>query len=78
MVRPKRQANPSYQPGINYRLENPPDLAEWREKLFLLSRDLDLDRKSFEMYWPYVDNAWAYHKKNERKDGATVTHYHCR
>jgi hypothetical protein len=80
MVRPKKTHDAEYQAGVNYRLENPPDLALWRNRLHDIAEPIFFEsREKFESYWPYVSNVWSYNnKRNRLEDGAEFTYYDCR
>lgn len=58
-------------------LRNPPDLVEWRVKLFNISEPIELTAAEFNLYWPYVDNVWSRNAIRPGKRG-TCEYHTCR
>ncbi|KAK3394548.1 hypothetical protein B0H63DRAFT_555753 [Podospora didyma] len=56
-------------------VENPPDLEEWRQKLFDLGDTVYLDEEEFNTYFPWVDNVYSHRSTQHYKRKPVVTHY---
>lgn len=82
MGRPKIEA-PAFlsDTEVNTILQNPPDLAAWRQTLFELdpATEIHLSAEQYNTYFPYVSNVWTYQKRRKRKrDDVEVINYQCR
>jgi hypothetical protein len=69
-----------FQPGVNYRLNNPPNLSETRQQLFALDSIVTFNTGAeFNTYFPYVSNVWSYSSRRQLKEiDAEVSYYDCR
>ncbi|KAK3695174.1 hypothetical protein B0T22DRAFT_372661 [Podospora appendiculata] len=56
-------------------VEDPPNLDEWRRKLFDLDDVLELSQDEFETYFPWVDNVYSHRSTQPYKRKPFVTHY---
>ncbi|KAK3337300.1 hypothetical protein B0T19DRAFT_412142 [Cercophora scortea] len=58
---------------------DPPNLDEWRRKLFDLDDVVELTQDQFETYFPWVDNVYSHRSTQPYKRKPFVTHYYdCR
>ena len=65
-------------PENNIRLNNPPSLGQWRERLFRLDVPIEMRKEEFETYFPYVSNCWTRQgSEKKRKDNSLVYRYAC-
>ncbi|KAL2019249.1 hypothetical protein VTK56DRAFT_9976 [Thermocarpiscus australiensis] len=59
-------------------VENPPNLDEWRQRLFHLEEPLILTKEEVETYFPWVDNVYTHQGTQRYQRNRFVTHYyHC-
>ncbi|KAK3941874.1 hypothetical protein QBC46DRAFT_310712 [Diplogelasinospora grovesii] len=56
-------------------VENPPSLAEWRQKLFDLTDTVLLSQEEFEMYFPWIDNIYTHRSTQHYKKRPFTSHY---
>ncbi|KIX04995.1 uncharacterized protein Z518_05867 [Rhinocladiella mackenziei CBS 650.93] len=56
-------------------IPNPPDLDEWRHKLFNITEPLVLSEEEFLTYFPHVDNVYSHRSTQKYKRKAFVSHY---
>ncbi|KAF8422041.1 hypothetical protein EV426DRAFT_607300 [Tirmania nivea] len=57
----------------------PPDLEEWRRRLFMVEGTIVMSEDDWNTYWPYIDNVWSHRSTQKSKKGPFVTHYYdCR
>jgi hypothetical protein len=60
----------------------PPDLAQWRQRLFQPSEGetITLSQEQWEQYWPFMTNVWTRHKKPyaTKRKMTLRTHWDCR
>ncbi|KAI5808718.1 hypothetical protein DFH27DRAFT_540784 [Peziza echinospora] len=58
---------------------SPPDLDEWRRRLFTVDTSITMTAAEWDTYWPYIDNVWSHRSTQRSKKGPFVTHYYdCR
>jgi hypothetical protein len=67
-------------PGVNENLRNPPDLANWRAKLFALDEAISMSKDEYDTYFLYVSNVWSCHGRPYKRqvDDTEITYYDCR
>ncbi|PMD17583.1 hypothetical protein NA56DRAFT_648653 [Hyaloscypha hepaticicola] len=56
-------------------VENPPNLAEWRQKLFDVNEMITLSEEEFQTYFPHVDNVYSHRSTQKYKRKPFVSHY---
>ncbi|KAK9355091.1 hypothetical protein V1523DRAFT_424507 [Lipomyces doorenjongii] len=57
----------------------PPDVRQWREKLFALANEILMSPKEFDDYFHYVDNVYKFKRRNTSTRLNTGTfYYECR
>ncbi|KAK3383883.1 putative glutathione transferase [Lasiosphaeria ovina] len=56
-------------------VENPPNLAEWRRKLFDLDETVFLSQQEYDMYFPWIDNVYSHRSTQRYKRKSFVSHY---
>ncbi|TVY22249.1 Glutathione S-transferase [Lachnellula hyalina] len=54
---------------------DPPNLAEWRQKLFNVDEMITLSEEEFETYFPHVDNVYSHRSTQRYKRKPFVSHY---
>ncbi|KAL9588872.1 MAG: hypothetical protein Q9203_002332 [Teloschistes exilis] len=54
---------------------NPPDLDEWRKKLFDVDDIVTLTEEEFQTYFPHVDNVYSHRSTQKYKRRPFVSHY---
>jgi len=54
---------------------DPPNLAEWRQKLFNVDEMITLSKDEFETYFPHVDNVYSHRSTQKYKRKPFVSHY---
>lgn len=54
---------------------DPPDLDEWREKLFNVDDTIVLSNDEFETYFPHIDNVYSHRSTQKYKRKPFVSHY---
>ncbi|KAL9577079.1 MAG: hypothetical protein Q9212_006605 [Teloschistes hypoglaucus] len=54
---------------------NPPDLDEWRKKLFDVDDTVTLTEEEFQTYFPHVDNVYSHRSTQKYKRRPFVSHY---
>ncbi|KIW85733.1 hypothetical protein Z517_01125 [Fonsecaea pedrosoi CBS 271.37] len=54
---------------------DPPNLEEWRNKLFNITETLVLSEEEFLTYFPHVDNVYSHRSTQKYKRKAFVSHY---
>ncbi|TAQ87910.1 hypothetical protein B7494_g3753 [Chlorociboria aeruginascens] len=54
---------------------DPPNLAEWRQKLFNVDEMITLSAEEFETYFPHVDNVYSHRSTQRYKRKPFVSHY---
>ncbi|RDL42096.1 Uncharacterized protein BP5553_02075 [Venustampulla echinocandica] len=54
---------------------DPPDLGEWRQKLFDVNEMITLSEEEFETYFPHVDNVYSHRSTQRYKRKPFVSHY---
>ena len=58
--------------------EFPVDVKSKRELLFNPCDHLELSKEEFELYWPYIDNAWSRSAAETNSKGHRVEYFRCR
>ncbi|KAL1846534.1 hypothetical protein Plec18167_005352 [Paecilomyces lecythidis] len=53
----------------------PPDLEEWRERLFNVDETITLTEEQFQTYFPHVDNVYSHRSTQRYKRKPFVSHY---
>ncbi|KKY24968.1 putative glutathione transferase [Phaeomoniella chlamydospora] len=56
-------------------IENPPDLQQWRERLFDVDETITLTEQEFQTYFPHVDNVYSHRSTQKYKRKPFVSHY---
>lgn len=56
-------------------IENPPNLTQWRQRLFDLEETVILDQDQFSVYFPWVDNVYSHRSTQGYKRKSFITHY---
>lgn len=56
-------------------ISDPPDLEEWRNRLFNITETLVLSEEQFLTYFPHVDNVYSHRSTQKYKRKAFVSHY---
>ena len=56
-------------------VENPPDLDEWRDKLFNVEETITMTEEEFQTYFPHVDNVYSHRSTQKYKRKPFVSHY---
>ena len=54
---------------------NPPNLRDWREKLFNVDEMIILSHEEFETYFPHIDNVYSHRSTQKYKRKPFVSHY---
>lgn len=54
---------------------DPPDLDQWREKLFLVDEMIVLTNDEFETYFPHIDNVYSHRSTQKYKRKPFISHY---
>ncbi|KAF4632420.1 hypothetical protein G7Y89_g5704 [Cudoniella acicularis] len=54
---------------------DPPNLAEWRQRLFNVDEMIILSEEQFETYFPHVDNVYSHRSTQRYKRKPFVSHY---
>ncbi|RFU30015.1 hypothetical protein B7463_g6318, partial [Scytalidium lignicola] len=54
---------------------DPPNLAEWRQRLFNVDDTITLTQEEFETYFPHVDNVYSHRSTQRYKRKPFVSHY---
>lgn len=63
---------------FNSLFEFPSDVKAKRELLFNPCDHLTLSREQWDLYWPYIDNAWSRSASETNAKGHRVEYYRCR
>jgi glutathione S-transferase len=56
-------------------VENPPDLEQWRERLFNVDETITLTEEEFQTYFPHIDNVYSHRSTQKYKRKPFVSHY---
>ena len=56
-------------------IENPPNLQEWRERLFNVNDTITLTEQEFQTYFPHVDNIYSHRSTQKYKRKPFISHY---
>ena len=56
-------------------VENPPNLDEWRNRLFNIDQAVTLSEQEFQIYFPHVDNIYSHRSTQRYKRKPFVSHY---
>ncbi|KAI9735140.1 MAG: hypothetical protein M1834_001728 [Cirrosporium novae-zelandiae] len=56
-------------------IQNPPNLQEWREKLFHVDDTIVLSEDEFNTYFPHVDNVYSHRSTQRYKRKPFISHY---
>ncbi|KAF2120454.1 hypothetical protein BDV96DRAFT_564867 [Lophiotrema nucula] len=56
-------------------IPDPPDLEEWREKLFHVDDTITLTEDDFQIYFPHIDNVYSHRSTQRHKRKRFVSHY---
>ena len=56
-------------------VENPPDLDEWRDRLFNVDETITLTEEEFQTYFPHIDNVYSHRSTQKYKRKPFVSHY---
>ncbi|KAI0610508.1 Glutathione S-transferase [Pyrenophora tritici-repentis] len=56
-------------------IAHPPDLDEWREKLFHVDDIITLTEDQFQTYFPHIDNVYSHRSTQRHKRKRFVSHY---
>ncbi|RGP65227.1 hypothetical protein FLONG3_9314 [Fusarium longipes] len=54
---------------------DPPNLEEWRDKLFNVNEAIVLTHEEFETYFPHVDNVYSHRSTQRYKQKPFISHY---
>ncbi|RDW94525.1 hypothetical protein BP5796_00288 [Coleophoma crateriformis] len=54
---------------------DPPDLTEWRQRLFNVDEMITLSEEEYETYFPHVDNVYSHRSTQRYKRKPFVSHY---
>lgn len=54
---------------------DPPDLADWRQRLFNVDEMITLSEEEFQTYFPHVDNVYSHRSTQRYKRKPFVSHY---
>ncbi|KAI9722281.1 MAG: hypothetical protein M1812_001753 [Candelaria pacifica] len=54
---------------------NPPNLQEWRQKLFNVDKPITLTAEEYQTYFPHVDNVYSHRSTQTYKRKQFVSHY---
>ncbi|KAH8808372.1 hypothetical protein F5884DRAFT_791986 [Xylogone sp. PMI_703] len=54
---------------------DPPNLAEWRQRLFNVDETITLSQEEFETYFPHVDNVYSHRSTQRYKRKPFISHY---
>lgn len=78
MPRPPVEPPQQHDTAVNYRLQNPPELRSWRQRLFSLDEPISMTISDYDTYFPYVSNVWKLNQRRKRKreaDGASIANF---
>ncbi|KAL6703196.1 hypothetical protein ACN47E_010125 [Coniothyrium glycines] len=56
-------------------IPDPPDLDDWREKLFNVDDMITLTEEQFQTYFPHIDNIYSHRSTQRHKRKRFVSHY---
>lgn len=56
-------------------IPNPPDLDEWRQRLFDVDDTITLTEDQFQTYFPHIDNVYSHRSTQRHKRKSFVSHY---
>lgn len=56
-------------------IPNPPNLEEWRERLFNIEGTIVMTEEEFQTYFPHVDNVYSHRSTQKYKRKPFVSHY---
>ncbi|KAF2131682.1 hypothetical protein P153DRAFT_365252 [Dothidotthia symphoricarpi CBS 119687] len=56
-------------------VSNPPNLEEWRNKLFTVDGMITLTEDEFQTYFPHIDNVYSHRSTQRHKRKRFVSHY---
>ncbi|KAF2735485.1 hypothetical protein EJ04DRAFT_195290 [Polyplosphaeria fusca] len=56
-------------------IPDPPNLEEWREKLFHVDDTITLTEDDFQTYFPHIDNVYSHRSTQRHKRKRFVSHY---
>ncbi|KAF1841130.1 uncharacterized protein K460DRAFT_371121 [Cucurbitaria berberidis CBS 394.84] len=56
-------------------IADPPDLEEWRKKLFNVDDTITLTEEEFQTYFPHIDNVYSHRSTQRHKRKRFVSHY---
>ncbi|CAN9161835.1 unnamed protein product [Alternaria sp. RS040] len=56
-------------------IPNPPDLEQWRERLFHVDDMITLTEEQFQTYFPHIDNVYSHRSTQRHKRKRFVSHY---
>ncbi|KAF3043259.1 hypothetical protein E8E12_010063 [Didymella heteroderae] len=56
-------------------IPNPPNLEEWRQRLFDVDEIITLTEEQFQTYFPHIDNVYSHRSTQRHKRKSFVSHY---
>ncbi|KAL1653490.1 hypothetical protein SLS61_004000 [Didymella pomorum] len=56
-------------------IPNPPNLEEWRQRLFHVDDIITLTEEQFQTYFPHIDNIYSHRSTQRHKRKSFVSHY---
>ena len=56
-------------------IPNPPNLDEWRQRLFDVDETITLTEEQFQTYFPHIDNVYSHRSTQRHKRKSFVSHY---
>lgn len=56
-------------------IPNPPNLAEWRQRLFDVDQIITLTEEQFQTYFPHIDNIYSHRSTQRHKRKSFISHY---
>ena len=56
-------------------IPNPPNLDEWRARLFSVNETITLSQEEFQTYFPHIDNVYSHRSTQRHKRRRFVSHY---
>jgi glutathione S-transferase len=56
-------------------IPNPPNLEEWRQRLFDVDDIITLTEEQFQTYFPHIDNVYSHRSTQRHKRKSFVSHY---
>ncbi|KAG9206020.1 hypothetical protein G6514_006298 [Epicoccum nigrum] len=56
-------------------IPNPPNLDEWRQRLFDVDDTITLTEEQFQTYFPHIDNVYSHRSTQRHKRKSFVSHY---